>query len=154
MNKILAMLFLALFVVLISCSKQKDVSDEFPFNLYLGENFILNEDVDLVERDKNNYRFSRFTIGYDNELLTEGSSYYKRIPSGTRLSIKQVKMYKFTGYKTFYSIGYLFLMDGSKIDFEVQIGGCYDNSHELGLSGLPWDMESNLQGEVIRWDDC
>jgi len=121
-----------------------DISNEVPFNSYVGITGILKEPMTLREQRKHTYRFVPYTLGGpEHEPISVEERVVCDLPAGTEIKTTAVKVIEVDGP----SIFVLGLVKNPNTDewveFEMLLGGCSaTGAKEIWITRLPWEGDN------------
>lgn len=131
-----------------------DYSKAEPFKNIVGEKHIIQGEMTLRSRKKHRYYFVKNTLRppFADDFFGETVA---RIPVGSIVKIKSVKMVEADGFKSFYAIGDIHVEDNNfSTQFEVNIGTCYIGDEYVILLKTPWDDATTPLKTLYYWDGC
>jgi len=134
---------LVLILLLSGCGwRTWDISNEGPFNSYVGVTGTLKNPMTLLEQRKYVYSFVPYTIGgsecdidsFDERLVCN-------LPAGTEVKTTAVKMEERDGGRSIYILGNVKNATTDEwVEFEILLGGySATGAKEIHVMRMPWE---------------
>jgi hypothetical protein len=119
-----------------------NVSNEVPFNSYVGINGILKEPMTLREQRKHTYRFVPYTLGGpEHEPISVEERVVCDLSAGTEIKTTSVKMIEVGGRRAIFILG-IVKNKGTEewVEFEILLGGySATGAKEIHVMRMPWE---------------
>jgi hypothetical protein len=120
-----------------------DISNEVPFNSYVGVTGILKEPMTLREQRKHRYSFVPYTLGGpEHEPISVEERVVCDLPAGTEIKTTAVKVIEVGGL-SIYLLGLVKNpYEGKWVEFEILLGGCSaTGAKEIHVMRMPWESD-------------